>query len=198
MATLEDLITRRFENVTTFEDGGISTIEFLEASEGVVKLFDILGSTAFYPVKSDMTNNIEAIRTKYKSDPAAFDTLQKIILAEAATKDRTATQGLLWLKRGLEMTAMGLKRNLDNKTEALSDSFTAAYNNTLMQYHNFIVKKMFSVAMLACPNRETFYEKVGGNNDRVHDGLLKWVEALQDLLNQLNIFYASGAYDKGL
>ncbi|KAJ2537904.1 hypothetical protein EV175_006582, partial [Coemansia sp. RSA 1933] len=148
----------------------------------------ILGSTAFY-VK---------VRTKYESDPAAFDTLQKIILAEAGSKDRTATQGLLWLKRGLEMTAIGLKRNLDNKDEALSDSFTKAYNNTLKQYHNFIVRNMFTVAMLACPNRETFYEKVGGNNDRVHNGLLTWVTALQELVNQLNIFYASGSYDKGL
>ncbi|KAJ1798930.1 hypothetical protein LPJ59_002175 [Coemansia sp. RSA 2399] len=188
MTTLEDLITRRFECVTTFEDGGISTVEFLEASEGVVKLFDILGSTAFYP----------KVRAKYSSDPVAFDTLQKIIIAEAVTKNRTATQGLLWLKRGLEMTALGLKRNLDNKDEALSDSFTKAYEATLRQYHNFIVKNMFSVAMYACPSRETFYEKIGGNNDRVHDGLLKWVEALQSLLNELNIFYASESYDKGL
>ncbi|KAJ2514656.1 eukaryotic translation initiation factor 3 subunit A [Coemansia sp. RSA 2049] len=96
------------------------------------------------------------------------------------------------------MTAMGLKRNLLNKSEALSDSFTEAYNKTLMQFHNFIVKKMFGVAMLACPNRETFYEKIGGNNDKVHEGLLAWVDALQNILNQLNIFYASGAYDKGL
>ncbi|KAJ2656838.1 hypothetical protein IWW48_004816 [Coemansia sp. RSA 1200] len=173
MATLQDLITRRFEDVRIFEDGGISTVEFLEASEGKV-------------------------RTKYKSDPEAFDTLQKIIAAEAVTKVRTATQGLLWLKRGLEMTAMGLKRNLLDKSEALSDSFTEAYNKTLMQFHNFIVKKMFGVAMLACPNRETFYEKIGGNNDKVHEGLLAWVEALQNILNQLNIFYASGSYDKGL
>ncbi|KAJ2506435.1 hypothetical protein H4217_009022, partial [Coemansia sp. RSA 1939] len=73
MATLQDLITRRFEDVRIFEDGGISTVEFLEASEGVVKLFG-------------KSNAPRKVRTKYKSDPEAFDTLQKIIAAEAATK----------------------------------------------------------------------------------------------------------------
>ncbi|KAI9506867.1 hypothetical protein GGI25_000105 [Coemansia spiralis] len=198
MATLEDLIKRRFDEVTVFEDNGISTVEFLEAAEGVVKLFDILGSTAFFPVKSDMSTNIGKVRTKYESDPKAFDTLQKIIVAEAGTKDRTATQGLLWLKRGLELTALALKRNLDNMDEPLSTSFNEAYSKTLMQFHNFIVKKMFGVAMLACPDRATFYDKIGGNNERVHDELRKWAIALQDILNQLNIFYASGSYDKGL
>ncbi|KAJ2608903.1 putative glycolipid transfer protein [Coemansia reversa NRRL 1564] len=195
--TLDDLITRRFQDVSISNDG-ISTSEFLEAAEGVVKLFDILESAAFYPVKSDMTTNIAKVKAKYDSDPKAYDTLQKIVLAEAGSKDRTATQGLLWLKRGLELTAMGLKRNLDNTEEELSVSFTEAYNNTLKQFHNFIVKKMFSVAMLACPDRKSFYLKVGGEKEDANLRLLEWVNALQDLLNQLNVFYAQGSYDKGL
>ncbi|KAJ2749385.1 hypothetical protein IWQ56_007240, partial [Coemansia nantahalensis] len=158
----------------------------------------LLESAAFYPVKTDMTTNIEKVRAKYESDPKAFDTLEKIVIAEAKSGDRKATQGLLWLKRGLELTAMALKRNLDNGSEELSVSFTEAYNNTLKQFHGFIVKKMFGVAMLACPDRKTFYLKVGGGKDGVEEQLLQWVQALQTLLNQLNVFYASGGHDKGL
>ncbi|KAJ2175551.1 hypothetical protein GGH16_000693 [Coemansia sp. RSA 560] len=189
--TLEDLITRRFQDVTVSEAGHINTAEFLEAAEGVVKLF---GTT-------DMTANIKKVREKSlsnPSDPTVYDTLQKIITAEAKEGDRTATQGLLWLKRGLELTAMALKRSLENQKETLSESFTEAYNKTLKQYHGFIVKKMFGVAMMACPDRETFYKKIGGDNEGAHEQLLAWVNALQGLLNELNIFYASGAFDKGL
>ncbi|KAJ2789176.1 hypothetical protein H4R20_007227, partial [Coemansia guatemalensis] len=66
------------------------------------------------------------------------------------------------------------------------------------QFHNFIVKKMFSVAMLACPDRKTFYLKISGGKEDSSLHLLEWVNALQDLLNQLNVFYAQGSYDKGL
>ncbi|KAJ2355803.1 hypothetical protein GGF43_002466 [Coemansia sp. RSA 2618] len=199
--TLEDLITRRFQDVTVSEAGDINTAEFLEAAEGVVKLFDVLDSAAFYPVKTDLSNNIKKVREKSLSkpaDPTVYDTLQKIIVAEAKEGDRTATQGLLWLKRGLELTAMALKRNLENEKETLSESFTEAYNNTLKQFHGFIVKKMFGMAMIACPDRETFYKKIGGDKEGAHEQLLVWVDALQKLLNELNIFYAKGAYDKGL
>ncbi|KAJ2824943.1 hypothetical protein IWW50_003086 [Coemansia erecta] len=209
--TLEDLITRRFQDVTVSEAGDINTAEFLEAAEGVVKLFGtlpalqvnthVLDSAAFYPVKTDLSNNIKKVREKSLSkpaDPTVYDTLQKIIVAEAKEGDRTATQGLLWLKRGLELTAMALKRNLENEKETLSESFTEAYNNTLKQFHGFIVKKMFGMAMIACPDRETFYKKIGGDKEGAHEQLLVWVDALQKLLNELNIFYAKGAYDKGL
>ncbi|KAJ2698932.1 hypothetical protein H4R19_005563 [Coemansia spiralis] len=195
--TLDELITRRFQEVTVTDDG-INTAEFLEAAEGVVKLFDLLESAAFYPVKSDITTNIGKVRAKYETDPKAFDTLEKIVRAEANSSNRKATQGLLWLKRGLELTALGLKRNLDNSEEELSASFTEAYNKTLKQFHGFIVKNMFSVAMLACPDRKTFYLKIGGGKDNAKEQLDEWVQALQELLNQLNIFYASGGYDKGL
>ncbi|KAJ2454293.1 hypothetical protein EV183_001659 [Coemansia sp. RSA 2336] len=198
--TLEELITRRFQDVTVTADGEISTAEFLEAAEGVVGMFDLLDSAAFYPVKSDMTTNIGKVRTKALSaqDPALYDTLQKIIRAEAQQGDRTATQGLLWLKRGLELTAMALKRSLESPAEELSESFTLAYNHTLKQFHGFIVKKMFSVAMMACPSRAVFFDKIGGNREGQQEELLAWVNALQSLLNNLNIFYAQGAYDKGL
>ncbi|KAJ2626471.1 hypothetical protein H4R22_004798 [Coemansia sp. RSA 1290] len=198
--TLEELITRRFQDVTVTGDGEINTAEFLEAAEGVVKMFDLLDSAAFYPVKSDMTTNIEKVRAKSLSgpDPARYDTLQKIVRAEAQEGDRTATQGLLWLKRGLELTAMALKRSLETPAEELAESFTLAYNNTLKQFHGFIVKKMFGVAMMACPTRAVFFDKIGGNREGEREELLAWVNALQSLLNELNIFYAKGAYDKGL
>lgn len=40
------------------KDNAIGTTEFLEASEAVAGLFDVLGSTAFKPVKNDITGNI--------------------------------------------------------------------------------------------------------------------------------------------
>ncbi|KAJ2007272.1 hypothetical protein GGI04_000579 [Coemansia thaxteri] len=197
MATFVERVSRRFEEVAATEEG-ICTSEFLDAARGVVLLFDELGSAAFLAVKSDISGNIDKVQAKYDSDKDAFNTLEKIILAEAGTKDRKATQGLLWLKRGLEFTALGLRRNLQNASEELADSFRQAYELTLRPLHGLVVRIAFNAAMAVCPYRKTFYEKLGGNNDAVYEGLEKWVVALQGHLDRLNVFYKSGAYDKGL
>ncbi|KAJ2062289.1 hypothetical protein GGI17_002527 [Coemansia sp. S146] len=197
MSTFVERVPLRFEQVTTNETG-INTAEFLDAARGVVMLFDELGSAAFVVVKSDISGNIDKVQAKYDTDKVAFNTLEKIVLAEAGTKDRKATQGLLWLKRGLEFTAQGLSRSLANATEELAASFRQAYEVTLKPLHGFVVKAAFNVAMAACPYRKTFYEKLGGDNEAVHKGLEVWVAALQKHLNQLDAFYKKGAYDKGL
>ncbi|KAJ2160083.1 hypothetical protein GGF46_002541 [Coemansia sp. RSA 552] len=200
MASLQSRIKRPFQDVAVSDDNEVDTAQFLDAAEGVVMLFDILESKAFYPVKTDMTTNIEKVRTKHAKDPAAFSTLQKIILDDVRIKDRTATQGLLWLKRGLEFTAMGLEMNMGTPAAELSESFTKAYEVTLQKYHGFVVRNMFGLAMKVCPTRKSFYEKIGGGEDEatVIAQLREWAEALQKLLNLLNKFYAAGAYDKGL
>lgn len=57
-ATFFDNIKRDFKDVPVSADNQISTSEFLEASESLVTLFDLLGSTAFSVVQKDMTGNI--------------------------------------------------------------------------------------------------------------------------------------------
>ena len=67
--TYFDSIKRTFDNVPVDEskDNAISTAEFLEASESLTTLFDVLGSAAFKPVKSDMIGNI-TVRTIVHTD----------------------------------------------------------------------------------------------------------------------------------
>jgi len=64
---------------------------------------------------------------------------------EKVEKKRTATEGLLWLLRGLEFTLKSLKNLQENKTEELSAAFTKGYEGSLKQFHNFVVKGIFAV-----------------------------------------------------
>lgn len=144
------------------QDGGINTTDFLEAAEGLVKLFDLLGSSAFAIVQKDMTGNIEKIRTRQLSSPVQCETLEGLVKGEAGEKKRTATEGLMWLLRyivaklgladlsGLQFTAEALRRSLKNRTEELADSFTKAYGDTLKKFHSFVVKPLFAVSILCC------------------------------------------------
>lgn len=46
-------------NTDASKDNAINTTQFLEAAESLTTLFDVLGSAAFKPVKSDMQGNIK-------------------------------------------------------------------------------------------------------------------------------------------
>lgn len=62
MATFFDTLKKSFVDVPIKDGDKISTTEFLEAAEGLLTLFDVLGSAAFKPVKNDMSGNIKVYR----------------------------------------------------------------------------------------------------------------------------------------
>lgn len=71
---------------------------------------------------------------------------------EKGEKKRTATEGLMWLLRGLAFTCKALQAAQDNKTEELSAAFTKSYEGTLKKFHNFVVKGIFAVSVCIWPS----------------------------------------------
>ncbi|CAJ0638375.1 7706_t:CDS:2, partial [Entrophospora sp. SA101] len=87
MKTFFETIKRSYTEVPINEEG-IDTIAFLEATEGLVQLFDLLGSTAFSIVQNDMNGNIKKIQAKYDTDPSKNNSLENLIKNEAGEKKR--------------------------------------------------------------------------------------------------------------
>lgn len=197
MATFFDEMKMSFVDVKV-PDNKIETASFLEASESLVKLFDLLGSTAFKLVVDDMTGNIQKVRKKLLEDPTNAGTLQDLILSEAGTKDKKATQGLLWLCRGLEFTAAAMREAVDDPSKELTKAFTSGYSKTLSKHHGMLIRPVFKLAMNACPYRKDFFEKLGADQDKVNAQLKEWLEALEKIVKIIMDFFASGNYGKGL
>ncbi|KAL1974138.1 hypothetical protein VTN31DRAFT_5698 [Thermomyces dupontii] len=176
-----DTLKRSFVDVPVdaANDNGIATTEFLEAAEALTTLFDVLGSVAFTPVKKDLLGNIKKLRDRQTAAPAESETLQDLVRNELKTKKHTASEGLLWLVRGLDFTAQAIRDNLDNPSKELADSFRDAYSKTLKEHHSFVVKPVFNAAMSATPYRKDFYAKLGDDNAKVDAALKQWVEALE-------------------
>ncbi|CAK9435358.1 uncharacterized protein LODBEIA_P00850 [Lodderomyces beijingensis] len=198
MSTFFDEMKASFADVKLNEAGNIDTADFLRASESLVKLFDLLGSSAFIVVQKDMTGNITKIRSKLLEDPIKSSTLQDLVLAESTTKSKTATQGLLWLSRGLQFTAQAMRETVDQPDKELTVTFTDAYNKTLSKYHGMLVKPVFKLAMKACPYRKDFFAKLGADQAKVNAQLLEWLAALEKIVKIIMDFFASGNYGKGL
>ncbi|KAK1967894.1 glycolipid transfer protein [Colletotrichum sublineola] len=173
------------------KDNAISTTEFLDAAESLTTIFDALGGVAFGPVKSDMGGNIKKLRDRQLAAPGLSATLQDLVKNELATKKHVATEGLVWLNRGLEFTCIALSQNVAKDSEELADSFRAAYSTTLKPHHSFLVKPIFSAAMSACPYRKDFYAKLGSDQTKVADELRVYLAALDKIVGILKGFLSS-------
>ncbi|KZP34427.1 glycolipid transfer protein [Athelia psychrophila] len=187
-------------------DLGVATISFLEAADGLVGLFDLLGSTAFTVVQSDIKGNITKVRARYNAVPDQCATLEALVKNEASEKKRPATEGLMWLLRGMSFTCKSLQNLQANKSEELTAAFTKGYEGSLKQFHNFVVKGVFAVAMKACPYRKDFYAKLaadpaGGeaaSDEKLNEDLDKWLAGLDAIVTRIQAFYVEGKYEKGL
>ncbi|OTB01079.1 hypothetical protein M426DRAFT_323733 [Hypoxylon sp. CI-4A] len=170
------------------KDNAISTSEFLDAAESLTTMFDVLGSVAFSPVKSDMLGNIKKIRERQLAAPAESETLQALVINELKTKKHVATEGLLWLTRGLDFTCIALSQNVAQEAEELSTSFRNAYGSTLKPHHGILIKPVFSAAMSACPYRKDFYPKLGDDQANVAAELRTYLAALEKIVGILKGF----------
>ncbi|KAI1403606.1 het-c [Hypoxylon fuscum] len=169
-------------------DNAISTSEFLDAAESLTTMFDALGSVAFSPVKSDMLGNVKKLRERQLAAPAESENLQALVINELKTKKHIATEGLLWLSRGLDFTCIALSQNLAQDSEELSTSFRNAYGSTLKPHHGILIKPVFSAAMSACPYRKDFYPKLGDDHAKVTSELRVYLAALEKIVGILKGF----------
>ncbi|KAI0392403.1 glycolipid transfer protein [Xylariaceae sp. FL0594] len=189
-ATLFSTFKRSFVDVPVDaeKDNAISTTEFLEAAEAITSMFDVLGSVAFQPVKSDMLGNVKKIRERQLAAPAESETLQDLVRNEIKAKSHKAAEGLLWLVRGLDFTCIALSQNLANSSDELSKSFRDAYGATLKPHHSMFIKPVFAAAMSACPYRKDFYPKLGADQDAVATELRAYLAALEKIVAILKGF----------
>jgi len=187
---------KSFADVNQTADGGVNTFEFLEAADTVVGIFGLLDSTALGLVVSDISGNIKKVRDRHLAVPAKSETLQDLARNEVAEGQKTATEGLLWLLRGLDFTAKALQASQVDLKLSLSEAFKKAYGETLEKYHNFFVKKGIGLALSACPSRELLYTKLKedpngeapATDEELNEELTKWLNALDEIVVKINAF----------
>jgi len=165
------------------EDENIAAQAFLDACSEIVPFFDVLGSTAFAPVKSDINGNITKLRTRLDPNNPTL-TLQEIINKEIETKStkakNSATDALLWLKRALTFIRVFFAEVLTMEQD-LSKCVTKAYEGSLKQFHGWMVRKIFSMAMMAVPYRKDFIIALG--KDATEEEILKDMQESLDLMS---------------
>lgn len=194
----------RFENIQIGTDNGVPTKPFLSSCSCIIPFLDVLGSTAFAPVKLDISGNIKKLEAKHATDPKAFVTLQNIVYQElksnTCTVKNSATDALLWLKRALEFMQVFLSEVVRGEKD-LAVAAGTAYSKTLRRYHGWVVRGVFALAVKAVPYRSDLLTSLGTTDKGVahHNDVIRdmrvCVEGLGRITNIINQFYRKHKLD---
>lgn len=199
--TFFSMMTHRFSDLVYEGEDGIPTEYFLNSCYAIVPVLDKLGSTVFAPVKMDFVGNIKKINQKYITNKEEFTTLQNIVLHEVnaslAQVRNSATEALLWLKRGLKFLFQFLTE-VKNGESNIQTALRNAYGKTLRQYHGWVVRGVFALALRAAPTYEGFVAALavheGDENHKFFfDGMMRdlnlYLPAMEKQLNLLDTLY---------
>ncbi|XP_071591692.1 pleckstrin homology domain-containing family A member 8 isoform X1 [Heliangelus exortis] len=199
--TFFSVMSNRFSDIELREEQGIPTEEFLESCYAIVPVLDKLGPTVFAPVKMDFVGNIKKINQKFITNKEEFDTLQKIVLHEVnagvAQVRNSATEALLWLKRGLKFLK-GFLTEVKNGEKNIQTALNNAYGKTLRQHHGWVVRGVFALALRAAPTYEDFVaalsvEECDPQEEVFYKGMQRdlniYLPAMEKQLNILDTLY---------
>ncbi|XP_068592225.1 pleckstrin homology domain-containing family A member 8 [Cebidichthys violaceus] len=199
--TFFSTMSHRFSDIRLDDDNGIPTQEFLDSCYAIVPVLDKLGSTVFAPVKMDFVGNIKKIHQKLMSDPDSFPTLQSIVLYEVQTDvarvRNSATEALLWLGRGLKFLKEFLSE-VNAGEQDIQGALNNAYGKSLRQYHGWVVRGVFALALRAAPSYRSFAaalvsregdELKGGFTSGMHRDLGVYLPAMEKHLAILDVLY---------
>ncbi|KAG2141825.1 glycolipid transfer protein domain-containing protein [Suillus clintonianus] len=182
-----------FETVKSFADvpitlNGVETSVFLEASEGLVQLFDLLGSGVFG----------FGVRARYQADSSSCSTLENLVRSEISLQDRHGTGCLIRLTRGLTFLCRALQHMQNEPSIELHVCFKRSYDEVLKHHHTFFVRSLAAVAVRAAPYRRDFYTRIsqGAPTEKLDAELAKWLSGLDVIVKRLKGFIEVEGYGR--
>ncbi|TDL18973.1 glycolipid transfer protein [Rickenella mellea] len=183
---------RSFATVSVSEDG-VNVEEFLEASDGLLKMFDLLGVGVFSFVQADIRSNISGVRSVYSTTTDAGKTLEMFVEKEKASGVRGphGTACLRRLLRALLFTSNALQHSRNNPNSELQASFRSAYNVVLRHHHGFALRAVVSLALTSCPRRHEFYSRLsqGEPSEKFSGEFTRWLDGLDTIVSRMVQFY---------
>lgn len=165
---------------------------FLESAYEVIGSIESFGRL-FTPIVNDMRGNVKRLETKYKDNEQQFYYLEDLVLLDTDGNKHSfdaVTEGLLWLKRALEMIEMFFRNMLEDKScsDNVKHHLRKAYEDALLPYHGFLAQKGFQLLHHYVPTRSTLLGSSESNRNNV-DALKSFLVTFRANLDHLNNFF---------
>ena len=159
------VVEERLKLVKPTSAGDVTVVPFLKASYAIITIFDAIPGMGM--VKSDMIGNTDKL---WKCLRTGSETMQELCDGElealdgnadkARAVEGSACNSALWLTRALRLIEGILKELVRSMEMSLKDCCLNAYARSLKRHHNMVLKRVFSVAVNAAPERAVFMSKL--------------------------------------
>lgn len=153
----------------------ISLKEYLLAYNQVIKFLEKLG-TVFYFVITDIREKIQILENHIEEKPDHYETIQKMVeyekrekhLVKKQEKPNNGARTILRLHRAL-IFIYKLLNNLyaADMGSRSSDICVTAYDETLAQYHTWLIKKAARFGMRMMPTREVIISYMSSDESEI-------------------------------
>lgn len=137
------------------QNGKISTVEFIFASNEVIGIIENFG-TLFTPIVMDMRGNVDRLLAHHQQDENGRMYIEDMILSD---EQKMTHPWLLWLKRALELIerffwyVLNSADIINQKSDNLRPMISQAYDEVLKPYHGFLLQNTFRVS-----NKKSFMQ----------------------------------------
>ncbi|XP_049782044.1 ceramide-1-phosphate transfer protein [Schistocerca cancellata] len=183
------------------EDDDVQLDSYIVAYKELLKFFHLLGSV-FSFVSSDVENKIEILQQfRAEKESSNFVSLKTMILYEKSSgllnnsKYVSGSRTFLRLHRGLDFIRLFLTRVKElNDKDKTSGVCQSAYDETLGNFHPFLIRKGAKAAMYVLPTKEGLLQKVCGSKEEVEAASLVLPEML-DVMGEVHK-RSNNLYDK--
>uniref|UniRef100_A0A8D8H5A2 Glycolipid transfer protein n=1 Tax=Culex pipiens TaxID=7175 RepID=A0A8D8H5A2_CULPI len=183
------------------EKNKIVTKAFLESAQNVIDSIESFG-ILFSPIVKDMRGNVKRLEAKYNENDKAFHYLEDLILCDSKGNEisnafDTVTEGLLWLKRALEMIERFFRNMLDDTTcsDNVKHLLKKAYEDALLPYHGFFAQKGFQVLHHYVPTRTALLGSSQTNNNNIV-ALKTFLITFRANIDHINAFFEANNLNK--
>jgi len=183
------LVAERFKSSLEKEDDVLMDL-YLLAFREILKFFQLLGSV-FSFVSSDVKTKV-GILEEFRANKEVAENFNSVKQMISYEKDKellqkkgyvSGSRTLLRLHRGLDFIRNFLRRlgevEPDEKTSTIC---SLSYNETLANFHPFLIRKSANIAMYALPQRDQLLNKVCSD-------VQKSIEALPEMLKFTDTVY---------
>jgi pleckstrin family protein A (phosphoinositide binding specific) protein 8 len=138
------------------------------------------------------------------TNPNKYQSIQSIVQCEVNENvtqvKNSATDALMWLCRAVWFIREFIHEFSKSVNPEMGNCVYFAYQNTLKQYHNWVVRSIFSLAMRSLPTKDDFLKGLATkpedylNNKtlfekQIVEEMKKTLTSIDSLLNAIRYFY---------
>ncbi|XP_066462908.1 ceramide-1-phosphate transfer protein [Eleutherodactylus coqui] len=189
-----------FKSCLIDDDKDVLVEHYLNGWKGLVRFMNGLG-TIFSFVSKDAVSKIQIMENYLKGENGErYRTLQSMVeyevgsslvdLTKRGNHPESGCRTILRLHRALRWLQLFLEKLRTSTEDSKTSTLCAeAYNDSLANYHPWLIRKTANVAFLALPVRNTFFEVMNvGTTQQVVDMLgeaMPYVSKVYDVTQEL-------------